>query len=132
MSVLYKALYRLAAPVSLLSPAGTLFPLVPANSSQTDGRFIPQFCYVHLRSRTGTATTGATIRVGTNATHDNVAPSFTAPPGAAVGVIASLALASPLKAPLIETTAILLELVSPAIGPSEMTGDIVIEGILIG
>jgi hypothetical protein len=116
--------------VSLLA-AGTVV-LVPTGPENVGKRFLPQFVYACIRTKVGPAmTTSPTIRVGSDAGHANIAPNFTPPLAVAVGSIASLPLAVPLKAPPIDAD-LVLEIVTGAIGPSELTGDIVLVGVMIG
>lgn len=95
-------------------------------------RWIPQFCYLYLRSLTGgVLTTAPVIRIGSNAAHTNVAPAFAPPLGVAPDVIGLMPLAAPLKAPDIDTLPILFEVQTAAVGPAEMTGDVLLIGISI-
>lgn len=117
--------------IDLKSAPGTLSNL---SSTRFVGmRFIPQFAYVHLRTMPGPAlTTSPGIRIGTNGTHNNVCPNFIPPTTIVVGQIGAIALASPLIAPPVDTTDLILEITQSAVGPTTMTGDVLVTGILIG
>lgn len=117
----------------LLTP-GSLFTVNLAMAGIAFGglRFIPQFAYMHLRTMTGTLTTSPTFRVGTNATHNNIAPAFTPPTTIVVGQIGAMPLTSPLIAPPITINDIILELTASAVGPSVLTADIILTGLLVG
>jgi hypothetical protein len=118
---------------NLMAAPGTTFALSPNPPIATNLRFVPLFVHVHLRTMTGPAlTTAPAIKIGTNAAHNNVAPLFSPPLGVAVNAIASIPLASPLAAPQIGTAAMLVELATAAVGPTAMTGDVMVTGLLIG
>jgi hypothetical protein len=96
-------------------------------------RFIPQSCYMHLRTMAGGAlTTSPGVRVGTNANHNNVCPIWIPPTSLVVGQIGIMPLAVPLIAPPIDTTDLVLELTQTAVGPATMTADILLVGLLVG
>ena len=109
--------------------------LVPQSPIDPASRllFLPQFCYVSLRTLVGPAlTTAPKIRAGSNAAHNDVAPIFTVPLGASVGVVANLPLVTfPMSPPHVSLADIFLEVTQAAIGPTAMTGDIVIQGLLV-
>jgi hypothetical protein len=118
--------------IDMLAAPGTTFQIVQ-HALFAGLRFIPQFAYVHLRAMTGGAlTTSPGLRVGTNGAHNNVCPIFIPPTTIVVGQIGSMPMATPLVAPPIDTTDLILELTQSAIGPSTMTADILISGILVG
>jgi hypothetical protein len=122
--------------VDMKAAPGTLVNLsanVRAQIASLAGRFIPQFCYLGLRTLTGGAlTTSPGLRVGTNATHDNVCPIFIPPTSLVIGQIGSFPLKVPLIAPPLDTTDLFLELTQTAVGPSTMTADILLIGLLVG
>jgi hypothetical protein len=96
-------------------------------------RFIPLHCFAVIRTMTGPAlTTAPTIRVGTNATHNNIAPPFTPPVGATVGIVGVLPLASPLSLVPIDSANAFVEVTASAVGPTTMTGDVLVFGLLVG
>lgn len=126
-----------ADSVNLKASPGTLTPLLVGGAAAGNGafgiRFLPLFAFVHLRTMTGGAlTTGPGIRIGTNANHNDVCPAVTAPTSVTVGQIVSLALASPLQAPPIATNDIIVEITQSAVGPTSMTGDFLIFGLIVG
>lgn len=119
--------------VNLKAAPGTTFALTPNPPIATNLRFLPLFVHVHLRTMTGPAlTTAPTIRIGTNAAHNNIAPLFTPPLGVNVNAIASIPLASPLAAPMLGVASALLELTVAGVGPTTMTGDVIVTGLQIG
>lgn len=119
--------------VSMKSAPGTTFQLSQAHAQYAPERFIPQFCYVRLRSMTGPAlTTSPTIRIGTNASHNNICPAFTPPTSVQVDTIGSMPLAAPLSAPPIDVSDIILEITQSAVGPTTMLADVLLTGILVG
>ena len=114
---------------------GTTFAICPAASLGVfiGKRFLPLFCFLHLRTMTGGAlTTSPGVRIGTNAAHNNVAPLFTPGTGIAVGVIGAMPLASPMVAPALDSADILLELFAAAVGPTTMTADAYLVGLVVG
>ena len=122
-----------AFSVSMKSAPGTTFVLCPASAQFSSHRFLPQFCYIRLRSMTGSAlSTSPTMRVGTNGTHDNICPAFTPPTSIAVEAIGSMPLTSPLSAPPVDTSSIVFEITASAVGPTTMLADVLLTGILIG
>jgi hypothetical protein len=118
----------------LKAAPGTTFVLSATLQAALVGRrFIPQFCYLHLRTMTGAAlTTSPGLRIGTNGTHDNVCPIFIPPTSVVIGQIGAFPLKAPLIAPPIDTTDLILELTQTAVGPTAMTADILLTGILVG
>lgn len=95
--------------------------------------FFPQFSYAVLRSKVGPAvTTTARIRMGGNGTHDNVMPLFTIAAGAAVGGYSMPPfVAEPYVPHDLRTGPIYFEVERGAIGPTELTGDIMIVGTMV-
>lgn len=120
--------------MNLKAAPGTLFVLAEGTLGLYAGlRFIPQFCYMHLRALSGGAlTTGPRMRVGTNANHDNVCPIFTGPLGLLLNQIGSVPLAAPILAPPIDTTDLVFEITQSAVGPAIMAADILLAGLLVG
>lgn len=122
-----------AESVNLKAAPGTTVALTPDPPVVTSLRFLPLFVHVHLRTMTGPAlTTAPSIKIGTNAGHTNVAPLFTPPLGVNVNAIASIPLASPLAAPQVGTATMFLEVAAAAVGPTTMTGDVIVTGLWIG
>jgi hypothetical protein len=96
-------------------------------------RFIPQFAYLFLRAMSGGAlTTSPGLRMGTNATHNNLCPIFIPPTSLVINQIGTMPFASPLIAPLIDSVDLVLELTQAAVGPAVMTADILLVGLLVG
>jgi hypothetical protein len=129
-----RIVFRNEAPMDMKGAPGTQVILLAAGAlAALGGRFIPQFCYLYLRSMSGGAlTTSPGLRVGTNAAHNNVAPQFIPATTIVVGQIGAMPLASPMIAPPLDTADLILELTQAAIGPSAMTADILLEGLLVG
>jgi hypothetical protein len=95
-------------------------------------RLLPLFAFVHFRNITGAITTSPSIRIGTNGTHDNLCPIFTPSTSVATGQVLPIPLASPLIAPAITVSDIVLELQASAVGPTTMIADIILVGLLLG
>lgn len=95
--------------------------------------FFPEFCYAVLRSKVGGAvTTTARVRIGGNATHDDVAPLFVIAAGAQTGAFAMPPLVTPPYVPVnLRNGPISFEVERAAIGPSELTGDILLVGTMV-
>lgn len=126
------AYFRGPDAMNMLSPAGTLFTLSATPVGGSNFRFLPQNCYLFLRAMSGGAlTTSPGLRLGTNATHNNLCPIFIPPTSIVVNQIGSMPFASPLIAPSIDTADLILELTQPAVGPTVMTADIILAGILV-
>ena len=121
------------AGVNLLA-TGTAV-LIPQQLQLDPGElvFLPQFCYVVLRTKTGPAmTVSPRIRVGANGTHDDVAPLYTVPLGANVNVFALLPLvAFPFTPVDLRAAPVLLEVQQAGVGPTALAGDILITGIMV-
>lgn len=113
--------------INLLAPG--LHALAP----QRDGfRFIPQFCYLHLRTMSGGAlTTAPTVRIGNNVGRNNVAPNFTPPLGVNVDALGVMPLASPLRGLDMADGDLLFEVAVAAVGPSAMTCDVILIGVWV-
>ncbi len=124
----------LAENINLKAAPGTLSIVQPrCVFSLATPRFIPLFAFVHLRTMTGGAlTTSPGIRLGTNANHNDVCPQFIPSTSIAVGQIGSIPLTSPLQAPPISTNDIFVEITQSAIGPTSMTADVLLIGIIVG
>ena len=95
--------------------------------------FFPLFSYAILRSKAGPAITlTARIRAGGNGTHDDVMPLFVVPAGAAVGVVAMPPLVvPPFVPPNLRVGPILFEVERGAVGPTTLTGGIMVVGMLV-
>lgn len=119
--------------MDMKQPPGTVFALSTAAIVLPGIRFVPQACYLFLRAMSGGAlTTSPGLRLGTNANHNNLCPIFIPPTSIVVNQIGSMPFATPLMAPPIETTDLFLELTQSAVGPTIMTADILLTGILVG
>ncbi len=119
--------------VSMKVAPGTVFVLGKAGAQYQNQRFIPQFPYIRLRSMTGAAlTTSPTIKIVTNANHDNICPAFTPSTSVQVETLGLLPLASPLSAPPIDVSDIVLEVTASAVGPTTMLVDVLLLGQLVG
>lgn len=121
------------AGMNMLAAPNTLFTLAPGTIQAFLGkRFIPKTCDLYLRSMTGPAlTTSPSLRLGTNGGHTNVCPLFTPPLTIAATQIGAMPFAVPLFAPAIDGSDLILELVSPAVGPTTMLADILLVGYLV-
>jgi hypothetical protein len=112
-----------------------VYEIVPAftfGDPADDALVFPQFAYAVLRSKVGAVTTAARIRIGGNATHDDVMPLFIVPAGAQVGGYAMPPLVvSPYVPPNLRAGSLSFEVERAAIGPSQLTGDILIVGMLV-
>lgn len=119
---------------SCLAAPGTLFTLNLSSVLTSFGtlRFIPQHAYLHLRSLTGTIVTSPGVRIGTNVSHNDIAGQFIPAITVVLGQIGEMPLTSPLIAPPVTTSNIILEITQSAVGPSVMTADVLLTGILIG
>lgn len=117
--------------VNLLATGTTVLVQQQIGAEPGELVFLPQFCYVVLRTKTGGAlTTSPKIRVGANGTHDDVAPLYTVPLGANVNVFALLPLvAFPFTPVDLRASSVFLEVQQAGIGPTACTGDILIVGI---
>jgi hypothetical protein len=106
---------------------------IPGAGDVLPTMFLPQFCYAALRRMAGPAlTTAPKIRLGGNANHNDVAPLYTVPIGATLGVVALIPLVGyPLTPVNLATTSIILEVTIAGVGPTLMVGDLVLTGILI-
>jgi len=95
--------------------------------------FFPMYSYAILRSKVGGAvTTTARIRIGGNANHDDVMPLFTVPAGAQIGGIAMPPLVvPPFVPPNLRAGPISIEVERGAVGPTELTGEIMIVGVKV-
>jgi len=120
--------------VNLKAAPGTLSAMQIVSLGAAFGlRFLPLGAFVHLRTMSGGAlTTSPGIRIGTNGTHNDVCPAVIPPTSIVVNQINSLPLASPLQAPPISSADIFVEITQSAIGPTTMTADFVVYGIIIG
>lgn len=129
------AFFRAPDAMNMKAAPGTTFVL---NTGGTIGGFaglifIPQYAFLRLRAMTGPAlTTSPGVRVGTNGTHDNVCPIFIPPTTVVVTQVGSVPLKSPLLAPLIDGNDLILEITQSAVGPTTMTADIIVGGLLLG
>lgn len=125
------AMYRLDG-ISFLSAPGTLFTIITAGEGIPGQRFLPQNCYMVPRTMTGGAlNTAPSMRVGSNVNHDNVAPVFTPATSITVGRILTIPLASPLSAPPINSSSVIFEITASAVGPTTMTGDVLLVGLMV-
>ncbi len=121
--------------MDMKSPPGTQFTLNPGGAigSYSGLRYIPQACYLFLRSMTGPAlTTSPGLRLGTNVNHNNLCPIFIPPTSLVVNQVGVMPFASPLIAPPIDGADLILELTQSAVGPTTMLADILLVGILVG
>ena len=109
--------------------------LLPQEPQMDPGElnFLPQFVYVVCRTLTGSAlTVSPKIRIGSNGTHDNVAPLFTVPLGVQVNVFAQMALVSfPMTPVNLRAGPVSLEVQQAGVGPTTMTGDCFIVGFKV-
>lgn len=126
------AIYRCDG-FNLRAAPGTLFTLVdPAFAAFAAQRFIPLNCFAHLRTMSGGAlATAPAFRIGTNASHNDLCPIFSPPLGVNVGVIGAVPFTSPLVSPSTDV-AVILELTTAAVGPTVMTADVLIYGLIVG
>jgi hypothetical protein len=110
-----------------------LIPQFVLGNPGEEALVFPLFAYAVLRSKAGGAvTTTARIRMGGNATHDDVAPLFVVGAGAAVGAFAMPPLVPAPYVPVnLRATPISFEVERAAIGPSQYTGDILLLGMLV-
>jgi hypothetical protein len=118
----------------LLTPGPVeLIPAYFLGDPSEEALFFPQFAYAVLRSKAGGAvTTTARIRMGGNATHDDVVPLFVVGAGAAVGAFAMPPLVPTPYVPVnLRATPIMFEVERAAVGPSAYTGDILLVGTLV-
>jgi hypothetical protein len=130
--VIGQVYFRGPDAMNMLSPPGTLFTLSPAPVGASNYRFVPQSCYIFLRAMSGGAlTTSPGLRLGTNASHNNLCPIFIPPTSIVVNQIGTLPFATPLLAPTLDSADLILELTQSAVGPTIMTADIVLAGILV-
>jgi hypothetical protein len=123
-----------AIGVNLLATGTTvLLPTYAPGPGELEALFFPLFAYAVLRSKVGGAvTTTARVRVGSNGTHDDVMPLFVVPAGAQVGAFAMPPLvAQPFVPPNLRAGPISFEIERAAIGPSELTGDILLIGMVV-
>lgn len=128
------SVFRGPDAMDMKSAPGTLFTIVPGTVGMFIGqRFIPQFCYLFLRAMSGGAlTTSPGLRLGTNVNHNNLCPIFIPPTSLVVNQIGTMPFASPLLAPVIDGSDLILELTQAAVGPTVMLADILLVGILVG
>jgi hypothetical protein len=124
-----------ASGMSLLAPAGTLIELVPQEAQLDPGELIllPQYIYAVMRTRVGAAlTVSPKIRIGANATHDDVCPIFTVPLATPLNVFAQLPLAAfPLIPVNMRALPVYVEVTQAGVGPSSCTGDIILVGFKV-
>jgi hypothetical protein len=95
---------------------------------------LPQYCYVVMRTKVGAAmTTSPKIRMGSNGTHDDVAPLFTVPLATLVNVFALLPLVPfPFTPVNLRSVPVMFEVQQAGIGPTSCTGDVVLVGMKVG
>lgn len=121
-----------ARGVNLLALGNTL--VVPKTPGLGNLFFLPQICYVTLRTLTGPAlTTAPKFKIGGNAGHTDVAALYTVPLAASVGLVAVLPIVNsgnftPVNA---GTTDIFAEVTQVGVGPTVMLGDILLIGWLV-
>lgn len=93
--------------------------------------FLPQVCFVTLKTLTGPAlTTAPKFKMGGNAGHTDVAALYTVPIGASVGLVAVLPIVNtgnfnPVN---LSNTDIVMEVTQAGVGPTVMLGDILLIG----
>lgn len=108
--------------------------VLPASPGLGNLFFLPQICFVTLRTLTGpAATTAARFKVGGNAAHNDVAALFTVPLAASVGLVAALPLVNsgnfnPVN---VGSTDIMIELTQAGVGPTAMLGDVLLIGWMV-
>lgn len=111
----------------------TMIPQQAAGPGELESLFFPLFAYAVLRTKVGGAVTlAARIRVGGNGSHDDVMPLFVVPAGAQVGAFAMPTLvAQPFVPPDLRAGPISFEIERAAVGPTELTGDIMVVGTMV-
>jgi len=127
------AFFRGPDAMDMKSAPGTLFTMSAAGLVIPGTRFIPQAAYIFCRALSGGAlTTSPGLRMGTNASHNNLCPIFIPPTSIVVNQVGTMPFASPLMAPVIQSVDLFLEVTQSAVGPTIMTADVLLVGLLVG
>lgn len=131
MSIFGDAIGRISG-LNLLSPAGTLIELMPQEPPLDPGELslLPVQVYAVMRTRVGGAlTVSPKLRIGGNATHDDVCPIFTVPLATPLNLFAQLPIvAFPLIPVNLRAGPVFLEITQAGVGPTSCTGDILLAG----